>query len=368
MGLLRHRYLRDLRALYRELARVVAGDEDLLGLVLDAPPSAHDPNVLLAAVHYLVLGGLDHPVARFFSDHGARHEAGPAFKDLCFTRRQELLEIMSTRRIQTNECGRSAVLAVGLSAAASRLGQPIALLDAGASAGLNLRLDRYLLDFGGFGRLGPEDSSLRVACEVRSPTIELSAGLPRIGARLGLDRSPIDLADPDGVRWLLACVGPVPAGWPVPLRPSAWPATTRPRYAEVTWSKTCRRLWPRWAMGRSLYHLVVVLLSLPVRPAPLPPDPPRRGAAAAVAWVSCEGAGIVEGLPGPDVATVKGEFPSVLGLAVFDGSSASAEALALVGAPGSGSTLCPPGPGQAVNDRQSTRSVPRPPGGGQARC
>ena len=53
-----------------------------------------------------------------------------------------------------------------------------------------------------------------------------------------------------------------------------------------------------------------------------------------VAWVSCEGPGIVEGLPGPDVATVKGEFPSVLGLAVFDGSSASAEALALVGAHG----------------------------------
>ena len=88
----------------------------------------------------------------------------PGIQGPVLHRRQELLEIMSTRRIQTNECGRTAVLAVGLSAAASRLGQPIALLDAGASAGLNLRLDRYLLDFGGFGRLGPEDSSVRVAC------------------------------------------------------------------------------------------------------------------------------------------------------------------------------------------------------------
>ncbi len=321
--------------LYRELARVVAGDEDLLGLVLDAPPSAHDPNVLLAAVHYLVLGGLDHPVARFFSDHGARHEAGPAFKDLCFTRRQELLEIMSTRRIQTNECGRSAVLAVGLSAAASRLGQPIALLDAGASAGLNLRLDRYLLDFGGFGRLGPEDSSVRVACEVRSPTIELSAGLPRIGARLGLDRSPIDLADPDGVRWLLACVWPgtgrlartaaairLAGHYPATVRrgdmvedlPSALAALGNGPVAVITsWSYSYLS-----RSDRPRFHQILR----------------EEGRRRPVAWVSCEGAGIVEGLPGPDVATVKGEFPSVLGLAVFDGSSASAEALALVGAHG----------------------------------
>ena len=102
----------------------------------------------------------------------------------------------------------------------------------------------------------------------------------------------------------------------------------------MTWSKTCRRLWPRWQWAGRCHHLVVVLLSLPS-------DRPRfhqilreEGRRRPVAWVSCEGAGIVEGLPGPDVATVKGEFPSVLGLAVFDGSSASAEALALVGAHG----------------------------------
>lgn len=321
--------------LYCELARVVGGDEELLGLVLDAPPSAHDPNVLLAAVHYLVLGGLDHPVARYFSDDAAADEAGPAFKDLCLTHRQELSAIMSTRRIQTNECGRSAVLAVGLSAAASRLGQPLALLDAGASAGLNLRLDRYLLDFGAFGRLGPEHSSVRVACEVRSPKIELPAGLPLISARLGLDRSPVDLADPDGVRWLLACVWPgtgrmdrtaaailLAGAYPVAVRtgdmvddlPSALAAVGNGPVAVIT-------SWSYSYLSRSNRPRFYEVLR-------------EEGRQRPVAWVSCEGAGIVEALPGPGVDTSVGEFPSVLGLVVFDGSSTTAEALAFVGAHG----------------------------------
>ncbi len=31
---------------------------------------------------------------------------------------------------------------------------------------------------------------------------------PLVGARIGLDRSPIDLTDPDAARWLEACVWP----------------------------------------------------------------------------------------------------------------------------------------------------------------
>jgi hypothetical protein len=321
--------------LYSRLARLVAGDDDLLELVHAAPPYAHDPNVLLAAAHYLVLGGVDHPAARFFSDDPARDDAGPAFKDLCLTHRRELMEIMSSRRIQTNECGRSAVLAVGLSTAASRVGEPIALLDAGASAGLNLRLDRYLLDFGSFGRVGPDDSSVRVTCDVRGGNLDVPPAVPRFRARLGIDRSPIDLADPDGVRWLLACT---------------WPGTGR-----LTRTSAAIGLAARYPVairrGDMVDDLPSALATLGDGPVAIvtswsfsylpPSDRPRfqeilneEGRRRPVTWVSCEGAGIVEAFPRPGVDAVDGEFPSVLGLAVYDRTSVSAEALALVGAHG----------------------------------
>ena len=47
--------------LYAAIAWAVADDGDLLDLVVEVPPAAHLPNVLLAAVHYLLLGGLSHP-------------------------------------------------------------------------------------------------------------------------------------------------------------------------------------------------------------------------------------------------------------------------------------------------------------------
>ena len=53
------------------------------------------------------------------------------------------------RAPQTNEVGRSAVLMAGLLALAERFPQPMHLLELGASAGLNLRLDAYGYDLGG---------------------------------------------------------------------------------------------------------------------------------------------------------------------------------------------------------------------------
>ena len=53
--------------LYDRICRVVAEDDDVLALVQEAPPPAHQPNVLLGVVHYLLLGGLDHPLAAVYA-------------------------------------------------------------------------------------------------------------------------------------------------------------------------------------------------------------------------------------------------------------------------------------------------------------
>ena len=71
-----------------------------------------------------------------------------------YDHRAEVLELMETRRTQTNECGRCALIGPALTWAAQQFGGPLALLDVGASAGLNLGCDRYFLDYGDWSPVG----------------------------------------------------------------------------------------------------------------------------------------------------------------------------------------------------------------------
>lgn len=101
---------------------------------------------------------------------------------------------------QTNEVGRSAVLFAGLLVATAALRRPLHLLELGASAGLNLILDRYGYDLGGL-RTGNPDSrlQLRPAWKGDSPP----RAPVRIAARRGVDLNP-----PSDPRRLLAYVWP----------------------------------------------------------------------------------------------------------------------------------------------------------------
>ena len=192
--------------LYAAICRSVADDPELLALAAAAPPSGQQPNVLLAAVHYLLLGGIAHPLADVYA--GTNTDRAPAlFRDLCLSQRNEIAAILASRHTQTNEPGRAALLAVGLAAAIELVGEPIGLLDAGCSAGLNLLIDRYRLDYGLSGAVGPIDSPVTINCELRRAA-PVPTRLPAIAARLGIDRAPVDIASADDARWLLACVWP----------------------------------------------------------------------------------------------------------------------------------------------------------------
>jgi hypothetical protein len=121
--------------------------------------------------------------------------------------RDEVLTMLRDRSIQTNECGRAPAIALGLAAVTAAMGRPEALVDAGASAGLNLLYDCYRLDLGEAGVWGDPRSPVVCGCEVRG-------GLPSslrfidVPVRIGLDRAPVDVTDPVAARWLLACTWP----------------------------------------------------------------------------------------------------------------------------------------------------------------
>lgn len=104
---------------------------------------------------------------------------------------------------QTNEVGRSAVLMSGLLVVADLFGQPVELLELGASAGLNLLLDRYGYDLGGV-RAGDPEAELQLRPEWKGAP---PPGAPvEVAGRRGVDLHPLD-ARRDGDR-LLAYVWP----------------------------------------------------------------------------------------------------------------------------------------------------------------
>lgn len=92
---------------------------------------------------------------------------------------------------QTNEVARCGVLLGGFAAIAAQTARPLALLEIGASAGLNLHWDAYGYNLGG-ASWGPAAAALRLAPEWRGAAPAL--GRVDVCSRRGCDQQPIDPA------------------------------------------------------------------------------------------------------------------------------------------------------------------------------
>jgi hypothetical protein len=217
---------RDGATTYDSICRGIADDRDILALIGEAPLAQRRPNLLLAAVHFLLLGGAAHPLAAHYDTVRSvdattavadpRADVVADFKDFCLTHRTELLELIAVRSTQTNEVGRCSALLPGLAhiAAGYPDGQPLQLLDLGTSAGLNLLFDSYRYTYRAradgvtvdAGRVGSE---VHLTCEARTDLDRLPhLDLPAIAGRTGIDALPIDPRSEDGAHWLLACLWP----------------------------------------------------------------------------------------------------------------------------------------------------------------
>lgn len=105
--------------LYSTLAREVSESRELLELASFTHSSQPAPNMLLAAVQYLLLNGVEHALRQ----HYPRLATGPTsnrvvadtFKNFCREYRGAIVELISTRRTQTNIVQRSSCLLTGLS-------------------------------------------------------------------------------------------------------------------------------------------------------------------------------------------------------------------------------------------------------------
>lgn len=163
---------------------------------------------LLGAVHRLVLAGEAPELARLYPSAGGDPSLGdPVEPFLALLReREDDVAIGLHEGVQTNEVGRSAVMAGGYAAVVQRFDLPLRILEVGSSAGLNLRFDRYCYDTGR-QVAGDRESPVRFAGVWEGEPPRLPARFD-VAERLGCDRHPIDPTTDAGRLKLLSFVWP----------------------------------------------------------------------------------------------------------------------------------------------------------------
>ncbi len=172
---------------YETLARAVAEDQVVLAFLDRLPSAKRQPNLLFASAR-AVLG----------------EPATPAtLHDLVAQRPALLRHVMASRRTQTNEAARCAVLLPAL----ALLDGPLALLEVGAAAGLTLFPDVYSYDYEGRFLAGIDGEAPVLQCRAIGP-VPIPSRLPDVVWRAGIDLQPLDVTDDDDVAWLSCLVWP----------------------------------------------------------------------------------------------------------------------------------------------------------------
>lgn len=190
--------------LYQRFVELVASDSELLRVINrigHRPP----PNMLFAAVQFLLMSDPDWPLAAFYpnltDEPKPVEEVDHAFKEFVLANEDEIERIGGSRYTQTNECKRCVALLPGVWFTGL---ERFHLVEIGASAGLNLAMDEYGYRWGDV-EWGASSSLL---LEAGSTGGKVKPRELEIASRTGLDLSPIDPADPEDRDWLLALIWP----------------------------------------------------------------------------------------------------------------------------------------------------------------
>ena len=188
---------------FEEWGRAVAADPEVLAWIAGLPGIKKQPNLVFAAARFHGVGA-----------PGPYADLRSALLDDDGTIRATILE----RSTQTNEAGRLATLTPVFSRLSIESGRrPLALVEAGASAGLCLYPDRWGYDWrasgpraaraGGHDRTAVVGSEPHLVCPVTGD-LRLPAAPPKVAWRGGLDLNPLDVHDVDQMAWLETLVWP----------------------------------------------------------------------------------------------------------------------------------------------------------------
>lgn len=199
--------------MYCFLSKTISKSVELLNIASKADVTQPAPNLFLAAVNYLVAKSPNEELAKYYPNLGGSFEASQemftVFTSFCKKYEDQIINLIKTRLVQTNEVQRCALLLPGLSVVSKLAGSPkIALIDVGASGGLNLLMDQAYVKYSDGMQTGPMNSSLQLECELKGTTLHGFKNVLRIASRIGIDLNPVDLLNPNEREWAMSLLWP----------------------------------------------------------------------------------------------------------------------------------------------------------------
>jgi hypothetical protein len=204
-------YLRISSPLFSALARACAADDEVVELVSAARPG-QPIALLLCVAQYLLFRSPQERLAQYFPSLTATplpaDEAFPAFREFCLDRREQVLELMAHRTLNTNLVEKASSLLPGMRYLSRLAGEPLTVLEICCSAGMNLMFDQYHYDYGRYGEIGPKDSPVRLQCKVVGKVQPPVDAIPRIAQRVGVDLVKMDPTSPQDRLWMESVLYP----------------------------------------------------------------------------------------------------------------------------------------------------------------
>ncbi|MFJ8526815.1 DUF2332 domain-containing protein [Bacillus sp. NPDC094106] len=200
--------------LYEHLSLKISEDDELIALASHTQPGQPVPNLLLGAVHYLLLQGNDHVLKKYYGSLVANPEknlekAFQQFKDFCQLHREEIISILKTKLVQTNEVRRCTYLYPSFCYIFNKVQKPLALIEIGTSAGLQLFWDQYSYSYGTGEVYGNIHSNVHLKSEIKGDNqpffLQQS---PPVVERIGLDLHINDLNNEEDYVWLRSLIWP----------------------------------------------------------------------------------------------------------------------------------------------------------------
>ncbi|HZO70868.1 MAG TPA: DUF2332 domain-containing protein [Ktedonobacteraceae bacterium] len=202
-----------LSPLYHQFYQGMQHDPELLALL-----SLVDPNqpmyVLFLSTVNLLAWRMQHRLLTEFYPYFCPHprpasDAYPVFRQFCLEHAEALRLLLPHASLQTNEVTRCANLLPAFELISRRTGrQPLALIEVGASAGLNLHWDRYGYRYGNL-LVGDQQASVQLACTLKGMHLPpFPEAMPLVAQRIGIDLAPLDPHSTLDADWLHACIWP----------------------------------------------------------------------------------------------------------------------------------------------------------------
>ena len=198
--------------LYEFLSLQIASDEQLLELSTYVSEGQPKPNMLFGAVHYLLLQGSNHQLKDYYESitNPPKNKEGsfPLFKDFCLKNKQKIINIVKSKLVQTNEVRRCAYLYPTFCYAFNQVNKPLAMIEIGTSAGLQLMWDKFSYSYGNDNKFGDVNSTVHITAEVKGERPEIPISSPPVKSRIGVDLNIIDFNNDEDYNWLKSLIWP----------------------------------------------------------------------------------------------------------------------------------------------------------------